>query len=186
LRFDPIAKLYEAPLQLKANGGMFLIDDFGRQIVRPRDLLNRWIVPLENRVDYLRLQTGQTIVVPFRLLIVFSTNLDPYTLVDDAFLRRIQMKVELTDPDEKRFYQIFINMCKTLNIPFDREVFVYLLENWYHKPNRVLQSVHPRDLLRIVVAISDYAGHSPKMTPELIDEACESYFIIPHNEKPSL
>jgi hypothetical protein len=133
-------------------------------------------------VDYLRLQTGQTLVVPFRLLIVFSTNLDPYTLVDDAFLRRIQMKVELRDPDERRFYQIFIEMCKTLNIPFDREVFVHLLEKWYHKPKRVLQAVHPRDLLRIVVALCDYSGHPPKLTPELIDEACESYFIIPHHD----
>ena len=112
LRFDPIAKFYEAPLQLKANGGMFLIDDFGRQQVSTTDLLNRWIVPLESMIDFLRLLSGQTIVVPFRQLTVFSTNLDPRELVDDAFLRRIHMKVHVPAPDEKLFFQIFTNMTK--------------------------------------------------------------------------
>ena len=107
LRFDPISKFYEASLQLKANGGMFLIDDFGRQQVSTTDLLNRWIVPLESSIDFLRLLSGQTIVVPFRQLTVFSTNLDPHDLVDDAFLRRIQMKVCVTSPDEKLYFQIF-------------------------------------------------------------------------------
>jgi predicted ATPase with chaperone activity len=95
LRYEPIAKIYEAPLQLKANGGMFLIDDFGRQQISPQELLNRWIVPLESGIDFLRLQSGQSLEVPFRQLIVFSTNLDPMDLVDGAFLRRIQMKVEV-------------------------------------------------------------------------------------------
>ena len=112
-----MAKIYEAPLQLKANGGIFLIDDFGRQQVSPADLLNRWIVPLENGVDYLRLRTGQTIVVPFRTLIVFSTNLDPYKLADDAFYRRIQMKVGIFSPDRERFRAIFQRVCAKLAIP---------------------------------------------------------------------
>jgi predicted ATPase with chaperone activity len=177
LRFDGIAKIYEAPLQLKANGGMFLIDDFGRQQVRPGELLNRWIVPLESQVDYLRLTSGQTIVVPFRQLTVFSTNLDPNALVDDAFLRRIQMKVEVCSPDEKLFYQIFMYYCKQYNVPFDKDAFLYLIQNWYRQTGRVLQAVHPRDLIRIIVAICEYEAVSPRLTCELVDEACKSYFV---------
>lgn len=177
LRYDPIAKIYEAPLQLKANGGMFLIDDFGRQQIRPSDLLNRWIVPLESHSDYLRLHTGQTIVVPFRLFIVFSTNLDPYELVDDAFLRRIQIKVEVGAPDETIYYKIFNSVCKQYNIPFDKDAFLYLFQTWYRKPNRPLQSVHPRDILKGILALCEYEGVPPHLTPELIDEACRSYFV---------
>ena len=177
LRWDPVAKFYEAPLQMKANGGMFLIDDFGRQQVSPTNLLNRWIVPLESQVDFLRLHSGQTLVVPFRELIVFSTNLDPMQLVDDAFLRRIQMKVEVCSPDEKLFYQIFLMMCKEYNIPFEKEVFLYLLQKWYRETGRVMQSVHPRDILRTVQALCDYEGVPTKLTPALIDEACHSYFV---------
>jgi predicted ATPase with chaperone activity len=177
LRFDPIAKFYEAPLQLKANGGMFLIDDFGRQQVSTTDLLNRWIVPLESSIDYLRLQTGQTIVVPFRQLTVFSTNLDPHQLVDDAFLRRIQMKVCVTAPDEKLFFQIFVNMTKQLNIPFSKDAFLHLLQRWYRETGRKMQAVHPRDILKIILSICDYESTQPHMTPELIDEACRSYFV---------
>lgn len=177
LLYDPIAKIYEAPLQLKANGGMFLIDDFGRQQVRPSDLLNRWIVPLESKVDYLRLHTGQTIVVPFRLFIVFSTNLDPYELVDDAFLRRIQIKVEVAAPDDTIYYKIFTSACRHYKIPFDKDSFLYLLQNWYRKPNRVLQAVHPRDILKGILALCEYEGVPPHLTPELIDEACRSYFV---------
>jgi predicted ATPase with chaperone activity len=177
LRFDAISKFYEAPLQLKANGGLFLIDDFGRQQIRPADLLNRWIVPLENEIDFLRLNTGQSIVVPFRMFLVFSTNLDPASLVDDAFLRRIQMKVEVGSPDDKLYYQIFINQCKLNNIPFNREAFVYLLQRWYVQTGRTLQAVHPRDILIALMAICDYENTPVQLTPELIDEACRIYFV---------
>ena len=177
LRYEPIAKVYEAPLQLKANGGMFLIDDFGRQQISPQELLNRWIVPLESGIDFLRLQSGQSLEVPFRQLIVFSTNLDPMQLVDGAFLRRIQMKVEVGGPSEKLFYQIFTESCKALNIPFDKKSFVHLLQKWYRGPNRVMQAVHPRDLVKTIISICDYDNTPPRLTPELIDEACESYFV---------
>ncbi len=177
LRYEPIAKVYEAPLQMKANGGMFLIDDFGRQQISPHELLNRWIVPLESEIDFLRLQSGQTIEVPFRELIVFSTNLDPGQLVDGAFMRRIQMKVEVGGPDEKMFYQIFTGACKAYNVPFDKKSFVYLLQEWYRKSNRVMQSVHPRDIVKTVVSICEYESMTPYLSPELIDEACDSYFV---------
>ena len=177
LRFEPVAKVYEAPLQLKANGGMFLIDDFGRQQISPQQLLNRWIVPLESGIDFLRLQSGQSLEVPFQQLIVFSTNLDPSQLVDDAFLRRIQMKVEVGGPDERLFYQIFLRMCEIIEVPFDKKSFVHLLQKWYREPNRTMQSVHPRDIIKTVVALCDYEGNSYQLTPELIDEACMSYFV---------
>ena len=177
LRFEPIAKFYEAPLQMKANGGMFLIDDFGRQRIHPDQLLNRWIVPLESRIDFFRLSSGQTFEIPFRQLIVFSTNLDPADLVDDAFLRRIQIKVEVARPDEKMFYQIFLRMCKQLNLKFDREVFVHLIETWFRKPSRPMQAVHPRDILNGLISICDYEGTPPVLSAELVDEACRSYFV---------
>jgi predicted ATPase with chaperone activity len=177
LRYDAVAKLYEAPLQLKANGGMFLIDDFGRQMMSPSELLNRWIVPLESGFDFLRLQTGQTLQVPFRQLIVFSTNLDPHQLVDDAFLRRIQMKVQVESPDERMFFQIFATMAQQLGVPFEKEGFLYLLQKWYREPGRALQSVHPRDLLKIIVAMAEYESVPPRLTPDTIDAACMSYFV---------
>jgi predicted ATPase with chaperone activity len=179
LRFDPIAKLYEAPLQLKANGGMFLIDDFGRQQISPADLLNRWIVPLESGYDFLRLQTGQTLQVPFRQLIVFSTNLDPLDLVDDAFLRRIQMKVEVGSPDERMFFQIFATMAQQLGVPLDKDGFLYLLQKYYRDKGRLMQAVHPRDLLKIIVSMADYEDVQPRLSPETIDAACQSYFVEP-------
>lgn len=177
LRYEPIAKVYEAPLQLKANGGMFLIDDFGRQQISPQELLNRWIVPLESGFDFLRLQSGQSLEVPFRQLIVFSTNLDPMQLVDGAFLRRIQMKVEVGGPSEKLFYQIFVESCKGFNVPFDKKSFVHLLQKWYREPKRVMQAVHPRDIVKTVISICNYDNTPPRLTSELIDEACESYFV---------
>jgi predicted ATPase with chaperone activity len=178
LRFEPTSKFYEAPLQMKANSGMFLIDDFGRQQMSPQQLLNRWIVPLESRIDFFRLQSGQTFEIPFRQLIVFSTNLDPKDLVDEAFLRRIQMKVEVGSPDEKLFYQIFVRMCQQFKIPFDKESFVHLVERYYRKTGRTMQSVHPRDILKTVVAICNYDSSQPRLTPALIDEACRGYFVV--------
>jgi len=177
LRYDPVAKYYEAPLQMKANGGMLLIDDFGRQQVSPAQLLNRWIVPLEAAIDFLRLQTGQTMEIPFRQMLVFSTNLDPNDLVDDAFLRRIQMKVRIDAPDERTYYQIFMQMCERLNIPFDRESFVYLIGEWYRRRGYEMQAVHPRDLLNIVVALCEYESRPRQLTPELIEDACQNYFV---------
>jgi len=177
LRYDPISRFYEAPLQLKANGGMFLIDDFGRQQVSTVDLLNRWIVPLESMIDFLRLQSGQTIVVPFRQLTVFSTNLEPRQLVDDAFLRRIHIKISVNAPDERLFFQIFATVAKQLNIPFNKDTFLHLLQHWYRETGRNYQAVHPRDLLRIAVALSEYENSLLRLTPDLIDEACRSYFV---------
>jgi predicted ATPase with chaperone activity len=177
LRFDDIAKFYEAPLQLKANGGMFLIDDFGRQQMRPIELLNRWIVPLETRIDFLRLRTGQTLQYPFRELVVFSTNLDPLDLADEAFLRRIQIKVLVDGPDERLYYRIFCGMCESIGIEFDKDAFVHLLQRWYRETGRPLQAVHPRDILKVVKAMCEFERKPMRLTPERIDKACSVYFV---------
>jgi predicted ATPase with chaperone activity len=177
LRFDPLANFYEAPLQLKANGGVFLIDDFGRQQASPVDLLNRWIMPLENGVDFLRLRTGQTIVIPFRALIIFCTNLNPFNLADEAFFRRIQMKVGIFNPEEPAFKQIFQNACQSMFFQFDESSFAHLVEKWYRDDNRIFQAVHPRDLITIMKAICNYDNREFRMTKLLIDEACEIYFV---------
>src|SRR5581483_4033169 len=157
LRFNPVGKYYEAPLQMKANGGMFLIDDFGRQMIRPQDLLNRWIVPLEKRIDFLNLLTGKKLAIPFEELIVFSTNLDPADLVDEAFLRRIKFKINVVDPDEEQFHTIFRMVCRQRGIEFDEHAFEYLLNAWY-RPARgqPLRMCHPRDIVDQLIAIAKY------------------------------
>jgi predicted ATPase with chaperone activity len=177
LVYDPISKVYEAPLQMKANNGMFLIDDFGRQQVRPTDLLNRWIVPLEKRIDFLTLKTGKKIEIPFEEVIVFSTNLKPRDLVDDAFLRRIQSKIHVLNPTANQFRDIFKMQCEAFNIPFDQQGLVYLLREHYVKQQRELRACHPRDLLRILIGIAKYLDVAPRLESELIDRACGSYFV---------
>jgi predicted ATPase with chaperone activity len=177
LVYDPISKVYEAPLQMKANNGMFLIDDFGRQQVRPTDLLNRWIVPLEKRIDFLTLKTGKKIEIPFQEVIVFSTNLNPRDLVDDAFLRRIQSKINVVNPTANQFREIFKRQCELFNIPFDQQGLVYLLREHYVKQQRELRACHPRDILRILLGIAKYLNASPSLEPDLIDRACRSYFV---------
>ncbi len=176
LIYDPISKTYEAPLQMKANNGLFVIDDFGRQPMRPQDLLNRWIVPLEMHIDFLTLQTGKKIEIPFDELIVFSTNLDPKDLVDDAFLRRIRHKLLIDYPDEKMFYQIMQQECARRNMDLPPEAFVYLIQKHYIAADRPLRSCHPRDLLDQIEDIASYLGIKPVLSKQLIDAACESYF----------
>ncbi len=177
LVFDPTMKFYEAPFQMKANGGIFLIDDFGRQQARPRDLLNRWIVPLEKRVDYLTLVTGRKIDVPFDSLIVFSTNLNPSELVDEAFLRRIRYKIQVHDPSWNDFRDIFKRVTEKRNIPYNEEMFRYMVMEYYIKPKRKPRAVHPRDILDELVDIARYHNVTPSLSKELLDQACQSYFI---------
>lgn len=177
LIFDPIAKVYEAPFQMKANGGLFLIDDFGRQKCRPQDLLNRWIVPLEKKFDYLALQTGKKIQVPFDVLIVFSTNLNPKDLVDDAFLRRIRHKIEVPNPSPAEYRAIFQIVCKGKQIPYSDDGLRHLLQEHYMKVGRDLRSCHPRDICDQILDEAKYRGIPPTMTKELIDRACEAYFV---------
>ncbi len=177
LVFDDTTKFYEAPFQVKANGGILLIDDFGRQQVRPRDLLNRWIVPLENRVDYLRLHTGRKVEVPFDVLIVFSTNLPPKDLVDEAFLRRLRHKIEIGDPTFEEYREIFKRVAQGKNIEYNDQGLAYLLQEWYIKRNRKLRASHPRDLCDQILDISAYLAVPPTMSREMIDNAGKAYFV---------
>lgn len=177
LIYDPVVGFYEAPLQLKANGGMMLIDDFGRQQVRPVDLLNRWMVPLEKRKDYLSLHTGKKIDIPFEVLIVFSTNIAPRDLVDEAFLRRIRHKVEILSPTVEEFREIFLRVCAARNVQFNESAFEHLVGEWYTREGREMRGVHPRDLIEQVIDICKYHGVPPTMTPEHLDQACDSYFV---------
>ena len=177
LQYDQINKYYEAPYQLKANGGMFLIDDFGRQQVRPRDLLNRWIVPMEKNIDFLTLHTGRKLEVPFELLLVFSTNLPPRDLVDEAFLRRIRHKIEVPPPDFDNYRKIFKRVCMQRNVSYDEQAVRYLLQEYYIKPERKLRANHPRDLLDQITDIAGYMDIEPVLSKELLDRAAESYFV---------
>ena len=177
LTFNPMTKFYEAPIQLKANGGVFLVDDFGRQRIRPQELLNRWIVPLESRIDYLTLHTGKKFQVPFDVLIVFATNLDPASLADEAFLRRIPYKIPIIDPTTDEFTRIFELNCKRRNLRFHQVMVAYLQRRHYGPAGRPLRACHPRDLLDQVTALCRYRGIEPAITRELLDAACASYFV---------
>ncbi|MEN8172760.1 MAG: ATP-binding protein, partial [Chloroflexota bacterium] len=177
LVFDDVNKYYEAPFQVKANGGILLIDDFGRQLVRPRDLLNRWIVPLENRIDYLTLHTGRKLEVPFDVLIVFSTNLPPKDLVDEAFLRRLRHKIHIGDPSYEKYREIFKNVARSKGIAYNDQGLAYLLQEWYIKHDRKLRASHPRDICDQILDIADFTDIEPEMTPDLIDRAAGAYFV---------
>ena len=176
LSFDPVAKFYEAPLQLKANGGVFLIDDLGRQLVRPFDLLNRWIVPLEKARDYLTLQNGKKFEIPFDQVILFSTNIEPHQLADDAFLRRIGYKIKIDYLQEEEYVQICRQVCERLGLAFRPEVIRYLLDEEHARRAMSLSACHPNDLLSRVAEICRYEGVPLRLDIDLVARACKDYF----------
>jgi len=177
LVFDDVNKFYEAPFQVKASGGILLIDDFGRQLVRPRDLLNRWIVPLENRIDYLTMHTGRKVEIPFDVLVVFSTNLPPKDLVDEAFLRRLRHKIQIGDPSYEKYRKIFEQVAKSKGVIFNDSGLAYLLQEWYIRRGRKLRASHPRDICDQILDIARYLNVRPEMTTEMIDRAASAYFV---------
>jgi len=177
LVYDDISKFYEASLQMKANSGMFIIDDFGRQQVRPRDLLNRWIVPLEKRIDFLTLHTGKKIEIPFDQLIVFSTNIPPRELVDEAFLRRIRHKIEIRNPTYDEYREIFRRVCQSRGVRYEDEGVIYLLREHYVQAKRPLRACHPRDIVDQLVDTARFLKVRPALTTELLDQAARAYFV---------
>jgi hypothetical protein len=177
LKYSPQSKFYIAPVQMKANCGILVIDDFGRQLVQPKELLNRWIVPMEARVDYLSLLSGETVEMPFELLLVFSTNIPPQQLGDEAFFRRIRHKIEVGDPDEQAFLQIMRLVCENQAVPYEDEAGRYIIERYYRPKARHLRGVHPRDIIDLLLDISSFQGVTPQCSRQLIDLACASYFI---------
>ncbi len=174
LRFNAEANFYQAPIHFKANGGVFLIDDFGRQLCSPKELLNRWILPLEDRHDFLTVSSGKKFQVPFEQLIIFSTNLDPKDLVDDAFLRRIRHKVGITAPARDVYEKIFASVCKRLDMAFSVDAVDYLYERYYSQ-GRVPRASDCRDLLEIVQSICRYRRQPVHLTRGLIAEAAASF-----------
>ncbi|WP_425618384.1 AAA family ATPase [Anatilimnocola sp. NA78] len=178
IRNDARSNVSEASLQMKSNCGCLLIDDFGRQRMQPVELLNRWIVPLENRFDFLTLATGKKIQVPFEQLIIFSTNLQPKDLADEAFLRRIPYKIEVKDPGREEFHLLFKICCKSLNCEFKPEVVDHLIEKHYKPARRPLRRCQPRDLLNQVRNYCVYNAMPVEMKPEYFDRVVPSYFTV--------
>jgi predicted ATPase with chaperone activity len=171
------SRFYEAPFQMKANGGAFMIDDFGRQRMDPKELLNRWIVPLEKRVDYLTLHTGVKMEIPFDQLIIISTNLDPKDLVDEAFLRRIRYKIPINDPSEENFRGIWQIMSEAKGFPYSDEVVDYFVQKHMQPYGRPFRGCLPRDILELVNDSCRYQQINPTITPELLDAAADAYFV---------
>ncbi|MCL2625339.1 MAG: ATPase [Cystobacterineae bacterium] len=176
LIYSPSVRIYEAPFQLKATNGMLLLDDFGRQRVSPKDLLNRWIVPLENDVDFLTLHSGKKIQVPFDTFVAFSTNLNPAELVDEAFLRRVRYKLEVPSPSLEAFFKIWENECQMNHLTFSKPLIQQLIQHCYAPVQRPLAACHPRDLIAQIVDIARYYKRRAELSPELLWAAAENYF----------
>jgi hypothetical protein len=177
LEFNNINNFSEAPLQMKANNGMFIIDDFGRQLIEPQNLLNRWIAPLERRKDFLTLHTGLKFAIPFDQLIVFATNLNPKDLVDEAFLRRIRYKIKIDHPTAEEYEVIFKKVCKANGVEFAHDVFDYLKSNYYEKLNVNYNACHPRDLVDQILENAHYFNYPARLTRKDIDMAWKNYFV---------
>ncbi|MDQ5847063.1 MAG: ATP-binding protein [Acidobacteriota bacterium] len=185
LTWSESAKFYEAPFQVKSNGGTLVIDDFGRQRVAPQDLLNRWILPLERRVDFLTLHNGKKIEVPFEQLVVFSTNLEERNLVDEAFLRRMGYRARVEPPTPGAFVEIFKRVASIRGIAVDQECLNHVLGK-YVTEKRVLKGCEPRDLLNKVADLCVFEGRALQLTPELIDLAWGNYFGTAHGFGPEV
>jgi predicted ATPase with chaperone activity len=177
LEFNPITNFSEAPLQMKANNGMFIIDDFGRQLIEPQNLLNRWIAPLERRQDFLTLHTGLKFAIPFDQLTVFSTNLNPKELVDEAFLRRIRYKIKIDHPSAEVYEAIFKKVCQANEVEFAPEIFDYLKNNYYAKLGIRFNACHPRDLVDQILDNAHYFNYPARLTKKDIDMAWKNYFV---------
>jgi hypothetical protein len=178
LCFNPISKYYAAPPQVKASGGVFIIDDFGRQHVPPEALLNRWIVPLEKRVDYLTLHTGRKFRVPFDTLVIFCTNIEPHKLANEAFLRRMRNKIYVGDPSADNYTEIFRRYCGRSNIQFDARAIEYLHERYYSRYGIAPRSCHPRDLIEQIMSIAKFYEIPPSLEPWFLDRACQNYLLL--------
>jgi hypothetical protein len=177
LRYNATSKIYEAPFQLKANNGIYLIDDFGRQRATPAEVLNRWIVPMERRVDYLSFVTGGKMTVPFEAFLVFSTNLNPATLGDEAFLRRIQYKMLLRGPTENEFVRIFERFSASKGVPCPRELINRFIAKHYKTTGKIFRRCHPRDVLQHAFNLMHFEKMPVRLSTEILDRAFESCFL---------
>ena len=177
LKYNAVSRTYQASLQLKSTGGVFIVDDLGRQAEPPQALINRWIVPMESGFDILALQSGEKFVVPFDTLVIFSTNYLPSEMFDDAALRRIAYKVRIDGPNQEQFLKIFMLVCKAKGVPVDEASVVHLIRNRYPEVNHVYANFHGPFLLDQILSICEYEGIPPQMSPELIDRAWANLFV---------
>jgi energy-coupling factor transporter ATP-binding protein EcfA2 len=177
LDFNEVSKFYEAPLQMKANNGLFVMDDLGRQQIEPHQLLNRWIVPLDRRIDFISLNTGMKFQIPFDVLVVFSTNLEPADLIDDALLRRLRYKIKIDHPSEGQFEVIFRRVCEKYGVIFDSEAFSFLVKECYGKNGVRFNACHPRDIVEHIVDIAHFYHCQPALTKENVLAAWQNYFV---------
>ena len=180
-KYNSVSKYYEAPHQILANNGVLIIDDFGRQKISPKKLLNRWMYPLETRQDFCNLHTGQQFAVPFDQLVIFCTNLDPNALADEAFLRRIRHKVFIGDVTHEQFLEIFARVCQQNGLIYDAQLIQDMLEKHYVPVSRPLRACHPRDIVENLIDRARFLKMVPELTFEDLDMACENYFIKDSN-----
>ncbi|HWT82495.1 MAG TPA: ATP-binding protein [Candidatus Methylomirabilis sp.] len=179
LQFNSSTKFYDGPVQMKANNGLLIVDDFGRQRVSPEELLNRWVVPLDRQIDFLTLAGGKKIEIPFDLFVVFATNLDPAKLVDEAFLRRIQTKIKVGFVTPEQFREIFRRLCLQFNLEYDAltvEELIQMIGREYKEP---LRACYPRDIVQQIISRARYLQNEPRLNPESVAQACRSYFLAP-------
>jgi predicted ATPase with chaperone activity len=179
LQFNQISKFYVAPAQMKANNGVLIIDDFGRQRLRPEELLNRWVVPLDRRIDFLAFAGGKKIEVPFEMLVVFASNMDPAELVDACFLRRIQTKIKVGTVSDANFCEIFRRVAEFHEVPFDPRVPQYLIEYIRGTLKEELRQCHPRDIVNQVLWSARYEGKKPNLDYQSVAQALQAYFLPP-------
>lgn len=177
LQFNPTTKYYAAPGQMKANDGVLIIDDFGRQRVRPEELLNRWVVPLDRKIDFLTLAGGKKIEIPFELFVVFATNMDPEQLVDAAFLRRIQTKIKVGMASEQQFADIFRRVCEQTGLKYDAPLVEELIQVLQNRLKEPLRPCYPRDLVNQIIWKAKYDGAKPRLDRDSLIRAVEAYFL---------
>jgi hypothetical protein len=177
LSYNTVSKVYDAPFQVKANNGIYLVDDFGRQKATPAEILNRWIVPMERHVDYLSFQTGGKMTVPFEAFLIFSTNLRPENLGDEAFLRRIQYKMFLRSPNPQEFTLIFERFAKSKQLEFTTELVQWFVQNFYVEGGKRYRRCHPRDIISHAIDIINFENLPKKLTRDLLNQAFHSCFV---------
>jgi predicted ATPase with chaperone activity len=177
LSFNQGSKIYEAPFQMKANNGIYLIDDFGRQRATPAEVLNRWIVPMERQIDFLSFRTGGKMLIPFEAFLIFSTNLRPESLGDEAFLRRIQYKMLVKSPDDKEFRDIFVRFCQAKKLDFEPAIVEYLVEEHYKPTGKPFRRCQPRDIITHAIDLINFENRDWKLTKDVLDQAFLSCFV---------
>jgi len=177
LNFNAVSKVYDAPYQLKANNGIYLIDDFGRQKASPAEVLNRWIVPMDRRMDYLTFYTGSKVEVPFETFLVFSTNMSPSNLGDEAFLRRIEYKIFMRNPTRAEFVEIFQRYCASQNLEYSESLLSWFIEKYYAGTGKPFRRCHPRDVISHAIDLMNFEGRPLQLSEEMLDRAFEGCFV---------